>query len=712
MLKYVIKRDGKKEDFNIEKIVVAVTKACNDGMIELKDEETFYSILSSVLNSKDEEEIHVEDIHDYVIKALKEFGEDEIAENYRYFRDERNRVREKKSTIMKTIHALGKETDRDNGNVGNNFSAKLLRIASEANKWAMLASMDKEMAKHHETGDYHIHDLDSFNLTVNCLHLPMEKLLREGFNTGYGTLNSPKRIESAAMLSCIMLQSAQNDQFGGVALPDFDIALAPYVELTRQEEREFFENTGREIDEEYVERRTRFRVRQAMQSIICNLNTMHSRAGSQVPFSSLNVGIPDGKNEQEKKDAALICQYIIEAYMNGMGKNEACIFPNIIFRTKEGVNLNPEDPYYYLFEIACKSAAKRMNPTFCSLDADINLPFYEKGIYTDIMGCRTRVMDNINGEATPIGRGNIAPVTLNLVKLAIRAGRGNVDTFFKLLNEMLEEAEKNLLYRYDVLKRLKCNDLPFNAGQRLMVGSEGLSMGDSIEPLLKQGTWGIGFLGLAECLTMLIGSHHGETKEAFDLGYKIISHMREYCDGAKQRNQLNFACYATPSEGLSGRFPIIDRIKYGVIEGVTDKDYYTNSCHVPVGFNISIKEKMEIEAQFQPLCNGGHIAYIELDNYPTGEEIGNIIRRTFKNNKKLDYLAINFHIKYCKVCGEYLQEHEEICKCGNDEFQGISRITGYLALDERFGKGKNAERKDRVSHTNGKLVYYSLYEGK
>lgn len=386
MIKYVIKRDGKVENFDIAKIVKAVHKACNDGMLEMKDEDTFYATLSSLLNGKDEEEICVEDIHDLVIDALMIFGEKEIAENYKYFRNERTKVREKKSDIMKTIEALGKETDRDNGNVGNNFSAKLLRIASEANKWTQLASMDKEMAKHHETGDYHIHDLDSFNLTVNCLHLPMDKLLKQGFNTGYGTLNTPQRIESAAMLSCIMLQSAQNDQFGGVSLPDFDIALAPYVELTRDEERMFFINTGREVDEEYVENRTKFRVKQAMQSIICNLNTMHSRAGSQVPFSSLNVGIPDGKNEQEKKDSALICEEIIKAYMNGMGKNEACIFPNIIFRTKEGVNLNPEDPYYYLFEIACKSAAKRMNPTFCSLDADINLPFYEKGVYTDIMG--------------------------------------------------------------------------------------------------------------------------------------------------------------------------------------------------------------------------------------------------------------------------------------------------------------------------------------
>lgn len=707
MVKRVIKRDGKIEKFEIEKIVKAIYKACNEGQLEIHDEELLYDLIRMCLFNMDEE-ITVEEIHDIVIKCLRDYNEFDIADNYENYRKDRNKIREKKSNIMKTIIELGKETDRDNGNVGNNFSAKLLRIASEANKWAMLAAMDKEMAKHHENGDYHIHDLDSFNLTVNCLHLPMEKLLKNGFNTGYGTLNSPKRIESAAMLSCIMLQSAQNDQFGGVALPDFDIAMAPYVELTREEERRFFIEAGMEIDEKYVENRTKYRVDQAMQSIICNLNTMHSRAGSQVPFSSLNIGIPKGKNEQEEKDSALICESILKAYMNGMGKNEACIFPNIIFRTKEGVNLNPEDEYYYLFEIACKSAAKRMNPTFCSLDADINLPFYEKGVLIDIMGCRTRIADNINGEETPIGRGNIAPVTMNLVRMAIKAGKGNIDKFFEILDYMLVESEKNLLYRYDVLKKLKVSDLPFNAGQHLLVGSEGLNNNDNIEPLLKQGSWAIGFLGLAECLTMLTGNHHGESKESLELGLRIVERIRKYCDDAKVRNQLNFSCYATPSEGLSGRFPIIDRAKYGIIEGVTDKDYYTNSCHIPVGFNISMKEKMEIEALFQPMCNGGHIAYIELDTYPTSKQIESIVSKTFKNNKGLDYMAINFHIKYCKKCGAYLEDYEDVCKCGCEDIQGISRITGYLALDERFGKGKKAERKDRISHENGNRVYKSL----
>lgn len=703
MIKYVVKRDGKKEEFDINKIINAVHKSCNDGRIEFLNEKFFIQLLEHYRLNTEEENVPVETIHDVVEKFLREMGPEEILTQYSSFRKERTKIRETKSNIMQTIHDLGKETDRDNGNVGNNFSAKLLRIASEANKWAMLAMMPKPMAKHHETGDYHIHDLDSYNLTVNCLNLPTGKLLARGFNTGYGTLRTPQRIDSAAALSCIMLQSAQNDMFGGQAHPNFDIDLAPYLGKTRAEERKLNPN---DTDEE-IEKRTLTKLAQAMQSVICNLNTMHSRAGAQVPFSSLNIGIPRGNTKEEERDAALVCEYVIKAYMNGMGNGEACIFPNIIFRLKDGVNKRPGDPYYYLYELACESASKRMNPTFCDLDASFNKVLYDQGILVNLMGCRTRVAENINGDSIPEGRGNIAPVTMNLVKLAIRAGRGNTDKFFRLLNEMLNESEKNLLHRYDVLKELKVKDLPFVAGQQLMTGSEGLTMGDSIEPILKQGTWGIGFLGLAECLTMLTGKHHGESEESAKLGLEIVQHIRNFTDKLKKKHQLNFSCYASPAEGLSGRFPIIDRKKYGVIEGVTDKDYYTNSFHIPVGCNISIANKVAIEAPYHALANAGHITYIELDHQPTGKEIEAIVSRTFDNTDS-DYLAINFHIKYCKKCEATLLEKQDVCKCGSTDIQGISRITGYLALDERFGPGKKAERADRVSHTTGNLVYYSI----
>lgn len=702
MIKNVIKRDGKKEQFDLQKIMNAVNKACNDGMIELNDKDKFINSLAKY-QMNNNGDVTVESIQDTVISILAEINELEILKQYTTFRNERTKVRETKSNIMKTIHALGKETDRDNGNVGNNFSAKLLRIASEANKWAMLAAMPKDMAKHHETGDYHIHDLDSYNLTVNCLNLRTGDLLKSGFNTGYGTLSTPQRIGTAAILTCIMLQSSQNDMFGGQAHPNFDNDLAPYLGKTRIELRREHPT----YTDERIEELTLTELKQAMQGVICNLNTMHSRAGSQVPFSSLNIGIPQGLTEKERRDSALVCEYLLKAYMEGMGNGEACIFPNIIFRVKDGVNAKPGDPYYYLFQLACESASKRMNPTFVNLDATFNKVLYDQGILLNLMGCRTRVAENINGPSIPAGRGNIAPVTMNLVKLALRAGRGNIDKFFEYLDEMLVSSEENLMHRYDVLKELKVRDLPFVAGQKIMTGSEDLEMDDSIEPILKQGTWGIGFLGLAECLTMLTGHHHGETEEARELGLRIVRHIRKFTDEMKVKHQLNFSTYASPAEGLSGRFPKIDRKKYGIIPGVTDKDYYTNSCHIPVGFNISIKDKVEIEAPYHELCNGGHITYIELDHQPTADEIEKIVSRTFKNTN-LDYLAINFHIKYCKKCEAYLTEKQNICVCGSTDIQGISRITGYLALDERFGPGKKAERADRVSHTTGNLIYYSI----
>lgn len=707
MIEKVIKRDGKIENFDIKKIYNAVDKACNDGLSAMKDKEKFINLLYNELyDNSIGTAISVEKIQDIVIDTLRQCNENEVASNYQYHRTERTKIRDKKSNIMKTIKALGEETDRDNGNVGNNFSSKLLRIASEANKWTMLASMDKEMAKLHELGDYHIHDLDSFNLTVNCLHVPTRKLLMNGFNTGYGTLNKPKRIDSAAMLSCIILQSSQNDMFGGQSHPNFDNDMAPFVEITREYERNLYREMGLEPDEKQVEFRTQVRIDQAMQSIVCNLNTMHSRAGSQVPFSTINLGIPQG-TDKEKKDAAIICESFLKAYMKGMGKNESCIFPNIIFRVKDGVNKKEGDPYYYLFKLACESASIRMNPTFCNIDASFNLPLYKEGTITAIMGCRTRTMENINGPSIPEGRGNIAPITINLVRLAIRAGHYNIEKFFKLLDEMLENSEKNLLYRYEILKRLKVTDLPFVAGQKLMMGSENLKPDDSIEPILKQGTWAIGFIGLAECLTMLTGHNHAESEKSRALGLEIVKHIRDFTDSLKEKHHLNFSCYASPAEGLSGRFTKLDKAKYGIIKGVTDKDYYTNSFHVPVGVNISIKDKLEIEAPYHKLCNGGHISYIELDNYPTGEQVESIVVNSFTHTD-MDYLGINFHEKQCKKCGEHLFEDEEICpSCGSDEIQGISRITGYLAFDDRFGPGKKAERKDRVSHTNGNLVYYS-----
>lgn len=413
----------------------------------------------------------------------------------------------------------------------------------------------------------------------------------------------------------------------------------------------------------------------------------------------MNIGIPNSY------DSALVCKIFLEEYEKGLGRGEQPIFPNIIFRVKTGVNREKEDPYYYLYQLACKVASKRMNPTFMNMDSDFNKVYYDQGIIPATMGCRTYVCSNCNGEAGAKGRGNIAPTTINLPRLGILA-KHDVEKFFLLLDSKLDLAKESLLHRYDVLKGLKVKDMPFVAGQNLMKGSENLNPEDSIEPILKQGSWAIGFIGLAETLKALIGNHHGETEEAKDLGVKIITHLRNYTDELIKETKLNWSTYATPAEGLSGRFIIQDKAVFGEIEGVTDKDYYTNSYHIPVSYPMSIKDKIDIEAPYHKLCNGGHISYIEIDDYPTPEVIQSIVDYAYKETN-ISYIGINFHMRYCKDCGERVESSMSKCpKCSSHDIQGISRVTGYLSLDERFGAGKYAERADRTAHNGSHVKLY------
>lgn len=702
---HVVKRDGREVEFNSIKISNAIEKAAEEIGFSIKVSEILELTQAIIKNleEKNLDRVTVEEIQNMVQDTLLHRGYNKIGNAYSNYRKERTKVRDIKSDLMKAISQIGIETDRDNANVGNNFSSKLLRIASESNKWHNLAKMPKRLAKAHENGDVYYHDLDSYNLTVNCLHIPTKEVLIKGFNTGYGNIRSPKRIESAAELSCILLQSTQNDMFGGQSHPDFDNDMGEFVDLTRQEIKKELKEFGIDKDkiEEICEKKVVKSVEQAMQGIVYNLNTMHSRAGSQVPFSSINLGIPNNK------DAALVCEVFLKEYKKGLGRGEQPIFPNIIFRVKAGVNREPEDPYYYLYKLACDVAAKRMNPTFMNIDATFNKKYYDMGVVPATMGCRTYVCSNINGEPGTKGRGNIAPTTINLPRIGIIA-KGNIDKFFAALDVRLELAKDSLIERYNVLKHLKAKDLPFVVGQGLMKGSENLHPDDSIEPVLKQGTWGIGFIGLAETLVALTGKHHGEDEKSRELGVKIIKYIRDYTDKLTEETKLNWSCYATPAEGLSGKFIPKDRKVFGIIPGVTDKDYYTNSYHIPVGHNISIKDKIDTEAPYHELCNGGHISYIELDNYPDGDTIKDIIDYAYKNTN-ISYMGINFHIRYCKNCGTYLYNGEQECtECGSHDIQGVSRVTGYLSLDERFGKGKYEERADRISQENGSLVYNNI----
>lgn len=693
---YVVKRDGRKVEFNTDKIRNAIKKASNEVGESLKESEVLICIQRVIkyIEESQKEKVSVEEVQNLVEKALVDSGHTNIEKAYSAYRRERTRVRDIKSDLMKVIKKIGVETDRDNANVGNNFSSKLLRIASESNKWHNLYNMPKHLAKAHELGELYFHDLDSYNLTTNCLHIPTGEVLSRGFNTGYGTIKAPKRIETAAELSCILLQSTQNDMFGGQSHPDFDNDMVQFVEPTRNEIREELLELGIEEKrlDDLVEKKLRSRIHQAMQGVVYNLNTMHSRAGSQVPFSSVNLGIPNSN------DAALICEIFLREYEKGLGKGEQPIFPNIIFRVKKGVNREQDDPYYYLFKIACEVASKRMNPTFMNIDADFNKEYYDKGYIPATMGCRTYLMKNVNGEPGCKGRGNIAPITINLPRIGIEANK-DINKFFEILQNRLTLAKEALLHRYSILKNLKVKDLPFVAGQGLMRGSEDLMPDDSIEPILKQGTWAIGFIGLAETLYALIGSHNGETDEARNLGLKIIKFIRGYTDKLVEETQLNWSCYATPAEGLSGKFIKKDKKIYGIIKGVTDKEYYTNSFHIPVNYNISIKDKIDIEAPYHKLCNAGHISYIELDDSPSPEVIMEIINYAYKRTN-ISYIGINFHIRYCKECGTSIENNLNSCpKCNSKNIQGISRVTGYLSLDERFGPGKYEERLDRRSHT-------------
>ena len=400
---YVVKRDGREVKFDSNKIANAIKKSSDeigDKLEENQIDECIQRVIEYIELSK-KEKVSVEEVQNLVEKALVDSNHKNIQRAYSSYRRERTRIREIKSDLMKAIKKIGVETDRDNANVGNNFSSKLLRIASESNKWHNLYNMPKYLAKAHEVGEVYFHDLDSYNLTVNCLHIPTGEILKKGFNTGYGTINSPKRIETAAELSCILLQSTQNDMFGGQSHPDFDNDLGEFIEPTRREIREELISYGIEGEklEKIVEEKLRMRVHQAMQGIIYNLNTMHSRAGSQVPFSSINLGIP------YSDDAALVCEVFLKEYEKGLGKGEQPIFPNIIFRVKEGVNREIDDHYYYLYELACKVAAKRMNPTFMNIDADFNKEYYDKGYMPATMGCRTYLMKNVNGEPGCKGRG-------------------------------------------------------------------------------------------------------------------------------------------------------------------------------------------------------------------------------------------------------------------------------------------------------------------
>ena len=614
------KRDGREVEFDETKITDAIFEAAKS--VGGADRQMAMEVTADVIKFIKEHikgVVSVEEVQDIVEKVLIENGHARTAKAYILYRAQRTAIRNARSELMDTVGAILKETDRDNANISNSPSAKMLQIASAASREYYLNRMIPEkIAFAHKNGDIHIHDLDFYGKTLNCVNIPLGRLLTNGFNNGHGFIRPPKRPGTASALAAIILQSSQNDMFGGQSFGFFDYDMAPFMEGASEEE-----------------------VFQAMEALVYNLNSMHSRAGAQVPFSSLNLGLDTSENGRK------VTRNLLKAYNKGLGRGENPIFPNVIFRVKKGVNMDPEDPNYDLYKLAISVAAKRMNPTFSFMDTSFNKEYGGDVAY---MGCRTRVISNRRGEAVTSGRGNLSFTTVNLPRLAIKADH-DVMKFYQYLDEMIDLIGEQLIHRFKVQANLKVKDLPFLMGQGLYLGSEKLAMNDPIESAIVNGTLSLGFIGLAETLTALIGKHHGESEEAQALGEEIVAFMRNKMEKFSDKYNLNFTLIATPAEGLSGRFIRMDKKEYGLIPGVTDKEYYTNSFHVPVGFPISAYEKMRLEGAYHKYTNAGHISYVEFSASPVNnlEAVEDILRHMCACD--CGYGGINFPIDYCNQCG-------------------------------------------------------------
>ena len=677
----------------------------------------------------------VEQVQDAVEHTLIENGHARTAKEYILYRAERTRVREMNTRLMKTLEDLtfkdaeDSDTKRENANIdGDTAMGTMLKYGSEsAKQFYEMYVLNPRHAKAHMDGDIHIHDLDFLTLTTTCCQIDIIKLFKDGFSTGHGFLREPNDIQSYAALACIAIQSNQNDQHGGQSIPNFDYGMAIGVaktysklytknlakaaeileDLPDQEEafkaikqrvtaetgltprllrsedycaaeaRYLAEIVGadrvrrlQEFAVKYAERETDRAAYQAMEALVHNLNTMHSRAGAQVPFSSINYGTdttPEGR---------MVIKNILLAEDAGLGNGETPIFPIHIFKVKEGVNYNEGDPNYDLFKLAMRVSAKRLFPNFSFLDAPFNLQYYKPGDYnTEVayMGCRTRVMQNVYDPTREVtcGRGNLSFTSINLPRIAINA-HGSVEWFFEDLERKVDLVIEQLLERYKIQAAKKARNYPFLMGQGVWLDSDKLAPDDSVGEVLKHGTLTIGFIGLAECLKALIGKHHGESKEAQNLGLEIVGYLRKRMDDEAKKTGLNFSLIATPAEGLSGRFVRMDQKRYGKIPGVTDRDYYTNSFHVPVYYEISAFDKIRLEAPYHALTNGGHISYIELDGDPLKnlDAFEAVVR--YMKECGIGYGSINHPVDRDPVCG-YTGIIDEVCpRCGRRDGEGVS----------------------------------------
>lgn len=590
---------------------------------------------------------------------------------------------EKVKAIFDSITILqAKDSDlkRDNANINGDspMGAMLQYGANSAKEYNLTYLVNPDIAELHRSGWIHIHDLDFYAWTTTCTQIELRKLFKNGFNTGHGHLRAPKSIGSYAALAAIAIQSNQNDQHGGQSVVDFDYAMAEGVRYTFDKHKidglKIYNSLNVNWSDEdrdiwigdYAYHKTIRDTYQAMEGFIHNLNTMHSRAGAQVPFSSINYGT------DTSWEGRLAIEQLLLATEAGLGQGETPIFPIQIFRVKEEVNYNPEDPNYDLFKLAMRVSAKRLFPNFSFIDAPFNLQYYKPDHpETEVayMGCRTRVMGNVydpTREVAP-GRGNLSFTSINLPRLAI-VSRGNIHMFFDALDNMLNAAMHQLLDRYEIQSTRIARNFPFLMGEGVWMDSESLGPDDEVREVLKHGTLSIGFCGLAECLVALTGKHHGQDEDAQKMGLRIVTHIRNYCDRKSKELDMNVTCLATPAESLSGRLLRSDREKFGIIEGVTDRDYYTNSFHVPVYYPIPAMKKIDIEAPYHALTNAGHISYVELDGDPTKNlaAFERIVRHM--KDAGIGYGSINHPVDRDPLCG-YNGIINDVCPCcGRTEY--------------------------------------------
>ena len=734
MILTVVKRDGRIVGFNREKIAAAIRKAMlttENG----EDEVLVYKIVDRI-EVRGKEQSSVEEIQDMVEFELMKSPRKEVAKSYIAYRDKRSIARKAKTREMflEIVNAKKNDVTRENANMNADTPAgMMMKFSSETTKPFVDDYLLSEETLWAVKNNYlHIHDKDYYpTKSLTCIQHPLDKILDNGFMAGHGESRPTKRIETASIMACISMETVQNEMHGGQAIPAFDFYLAPYVRKSYIEEVKNIENlTGADLKhlydapiDDYLAKdlffmqgdermkqhainRTVNRVHQSMEAFIHNMNTIHSRGGNQVVFSSINYGTdtsPEGR---------CIIRELLISTNEGVGNGSTAIFPIQIWKKKRGVSYLPEDKNYDLYLLACKVAARRFFPNFVNLDATFNQ--HEKWNENDpkryqyevaTMGCRTRVFENRFGEKTSIARGNLSFSTINIVRLAIECmniedKNYRIERFFSKLDELLEITAKQLCDRYDFQKTALRKQFPLLMSS-LWMGCEKLGPNDMVGSVINQGTLGIGFLGLAECLIALTGKHHGESEEAQALGLRIVTYMRDRANEFSERYHHNFSVLATPAEGLSGKFTRLDRKSFGEIKGVTDKIYYTNSNHVPVYYHCSPKHKAEVEAPYHDLTRGGHIFYIEIDGDATHnpQAIMDIVDLMDKHN--IGYCSVNHNRNRCLDCGyEDAQENLTVCpKCGGKNIDKLQRITGYLVgTTERWNQSKLAELNDRVIH--------------